>query len=797
MVPDPDKYWETGHGRDLVSDATAPRATKWRMVTSEADFLALGPFWDALLERSAVRTPFMTWDWVSLWWAQHRKGLRLCVSVVDDGRSGEPMAIAPLVIGRQPHGPRKALRHVTFIGCIGDDASQGMDFIVPAGAESTLTPMLCTAFRDQVLHWDVIDLPYIHEESPNLPFLRAALGRFASSGDRNAPAKSFLMELPGSWDEQMKAWKSKTRVSYRTKWNKLMDENAGRALAGGRDVPYEWAFEELWRLHAARFEGRRSNFLNPAMKRLQLEVIRRWASQGRIVLPLLEADGKVVAGHYGFAMFGKYWSYQTGFDPDYAHLSVGRLSLGWAAQNAIELGLRELDHMPGEARYKQEWSTRTRTVVFLEAFNYLSVTSVVFRTVRALHRLSPPIEPGPDAAAVHELHTQAAAAPARSMIDAHSAVFIDAVRGLAAFGVLVTHGVDLGVRGALGPNLENASAGWRWIAATLGQGSFFVWCFFVLSGLCIHDSIARSMAGGNLDWRRYAVARVTRIYPLFLLGLAFAAVVWWITGRAGGAAFAWPQFLASLFSLQILTHTFPGFGPSWSLSNEMIYYFAWPLALVVLGNRATRAFRHSLAVSFAGAAGIFILWKVFHLFEYSTLAGGLWSLFVLYPLWLWGARLAAKGGPHGVRMNRALWSMSIPLCLFSEAALALAKFHDCPHWVVDLAGIASIPGLALLIGGAHHLRLASKYWLRPIASWLGQFSYPCYVLHLQLMILIDRLLLPKLGGEFIRHPVLHSACLIIPTFLTLALVGPWLESKTMGWRSGVLSRLGRPKNAGA
>ena len=202
-------------------------------------------------------------------------------------------------------------------------------------------------------------------------------------------------------------------------------------------------------------------------------------------------------------------------------------------------------------------------------------------------------------------------------------------------------------------------------------------------------------------------------------------------------------------------------------------------------------------MSLAGAAGIFILWKVFHRFEQSTFVAGLWSLLVLYPLWLWGARLASKGGPPGVRMNRALWSLSIPLCLISGAVLAVAKFHDSPQWVVDFAGITSIPGLAMLIGGAHHLRLASKDWLRPIAAWLGQFSYPCYVLHLQLMILIERLVVPKLGDEFIHHPVLHSACLIIPTFFSLALVGPWLERKTMGWRSGVLSRLGRPKNASA
>lgn len=777
------------------SDATGQ--LRWRVVTDEPGLQALEPHWDALLERCVVRTPFMTWDWVSVWWREHHQKARLCVAVAEEAQSGTPRGIAPLLIGRQPSGPRKALRHLTFIGCLGEDGSQGMDFIVPAGDESVVTPLLCRVFRDQVMHWDVIDLPYVHEESPNLPFFRTALGAFAGSGERDAPLLSHLLDLPGTWDELMSSFKSKQRVAHRTKWTRLMDGNAGRALAGGRDLPLEAAFDELWRLHEARFEGRHSAFLNPEMKRLQQELIRRWGARGRIVLPLLEANGSIVAAHYGFALFGKHWSYQTGFDPACANLSAGILSLGWTVQCAIEKSLREFDHMPGDARYKQEWSTRVRRVCFLEAFNYLSLTSLTFRTVRALNRLGPPVETPPDPAPGDEQAERPAALAVKSSIDPHSAVFIDLLRGLAALGMLVTHGVDIGIRGALGADLSGASTAWKWIAATLGHGSLLVWCFFVISGLCIHDSIARSMADDRLRWKRYAVARVTRIYPLFLAGLALAVAVWWVTEGTHGSPFAWPQFLASLFSLQILTNTFPAYDPSWSLSNEMIYYFAWPLAFILLGGRAERAFRWSVALSAAGAAGIFIMWKVFHRLEHSAFVFGAWSLLVLYPLWLWGARLATKGGPPGVRMNRALWSLSIPLCIGSEIVLAIAKYHDSPQWVLDFAGITAIPGLAMLIGGAPHLKLAARQRLRPVARWLGQFSYPCYVLHLQLMILIDRLLLPQLGGAFIHHPVVRSAALILPTAASLALIGPWLERKTMAWRSGVLGRLGDAAQARA
>ena len=357
-----------------------------RWITNEADFHALEPHWDALLERSATRTPFMTWDWVSLWWATHSQGNKLCIAVVDDPHTGKPAAIAPLMIGRPKSGLRRALRHITFLGGLGEDASQGLDFLVPAGEEATYTPLLCRVFRHFMLKWDVIDLPTVHAESPNLPWFQATLATFVSSGERSEAQKSYMIQLPETWEEQLAAWKSKERGAFRSKWRRLMEEHDGVAMEGGKEVPMLQAFDELWRLHAARFAGRHSMFLNDAMQTMHRELVQRWESRGRIVLPLISADGKIVAARYGFLYENKFWSYQAGYDPEYGRLTVGHLSLGWTAQCVMARGIREFDHMPGDARYKVEWSTHTRQVVHLEAFNPLSITAAAFRLLRAVNR---------------------------------------------------------------------------------------------------------------------------------------------------------------------------------------------------------------------------------------------------------------------------------------------------------------------------------------------------------------------------------------------------------------------------
>ena len=37
------------------------------IVREQEEFLALSPWWDALVDECSTRSPFLRWDWVSLW----------------------------------------------------------------------------------------------------------------------------------------------------------------------------------------------------------------------------------------------------------------------------------------------------------------------------------------------------------------------------------------------------------------------------------------------------------------------------------------------------------------------------------------------------------------------------------------------------------------------------------------------------------------------------------------------------------------------------------------------------------
>ncbi len=94
----------------------------------------------------------------------------------------------------------------------------------------------------------------------------------------------------------------------------------------------------------------------------------------------------------------------------------------------------------------------------------------------------------------------------RSRLDEDTETFIDALRGLAALGVLVTHAVDIGIAGVYGNDLLATPLPWRWARASIGHGGFMVWCFLFYPGFAfINPSPAASrvaISHGNAILRR-------------------------------------------------------------------------------------------------------------------------------------------------------------------------------------------------------------------------------------------------------------------------------------------------------
>ena len=171
------------------------------MITTEIidDFknlTLLRPSWDNLLIKSFSKSVFLTWEWVETWWHTYQSDFNLLVLVVK--KDGVAFGIAPLIIRKGP-SPR--------LEFFGQNKAYGeyLDFLVPAGEEAWVTPLLCKQIADlhQKGFWQSMNLAVMLENSPNQAIIRHSLNSMNLNTSLSQPRISPYVELPDRWEKYL------------------------------------------------------------------------------------------------------------------------------------------------------------------------------------------------------------------------------------------------------------------------------------------------------------------------------------------------------------------------------------------------------------------------------------------------------------------------------------------------------------------------------------------------------------------------------------------------------------------
>jgi peptidoglycan/LPS O-acetylase OafA/YrhL len=189
---------------------------------------------------------------------------------------------------------------------------------------------------------------------------------------------------------------------------------------------------------------------------------------------------------------------------------------------------------------------------------------------------------------------------------------MDALRGLLASWVVLHHVV-------IASGFDQNVYPWR-LFAHHGQEPVLV--FFILSGF----AITKSLGARPQRWLSFLIARLWRIYPVYVVALAIGVGAWWYADDRGGALLVdlgrlqivgWAPDEGSPRALHFLLHLFQLHGvvpsawlphvdtslvaPAWSLSTEFQFYVIAPLLCLVLlreprGNQLVLALVLTIAV---------------------------------------------------------------------------------------------------------------------------------------------------------------------------------------------------------
>ena len=355
-----------------------------QIIRDEAAFLALKPYWDALLERSAVCSPFLRWDWMWLWWEEFRTDFTLAVAVIVDAEQ-KPLAIAPLMLGQETSGMRKHLIHLGFLAGLGEVKGERMDFLVPMGRETELTPLLCRAFALLQPEWETVRLNKLPEESPNHPFIIEALNECSIGVNVVIRTECMCIRLAASWQDVESRLATKRKRELRRRWELLVSEqHADEQQTTAEEA--EKRLDELAALHTQHYPEGVSSFITPRSWRFHRRLGLKWIPEGRALLPFIGIDSAMAGGLYGFVERGEFFFFQIGWDASLARYSLGHLTLRWAVQSCVARQMKLFDMLPGNYRYKSEWTGDSRFVIDLEAYQPESLRAALFRGFRYMKR---------------------------------------------------------------------------------------------------------------------------------------------------------------------------------------------------------------------------------------------------------------------------------------------------------------------------------------------------------------------------------------------------------------------------
>ena len=360
-------------------------------------------------------------------------------------------------------------------------------------------------------------------------------------------------------------------------------------------------------------------------------------------------------------------------------------------------------------------------------------------------------------------------------------VHLDALRGFAAFCVLLNH-----FRDALFVDYEaiarhNPLTAAAYLVSGLGHQSVIV--FFVLSGYLVGGSVLRSVRTGSWSWRAYLLARLSRLYIVLLPALLLGGALDWLgmhmagteavySGNSGMHALVinvhgvltWPILAANGLYLQ--TIRLPGFGPNpvptfgsngalWSLSYEFWYYLAFPLLVFLLARSRS--------------------WQMRVLSCLGLLAWGWFvglNIFLLGLTWLMGALITfLPAFPARRPWTRGL-AIVLALVLFAAGLVESKLLGSLPSDLVLGLAVTAMIWVTLHCATAP---LPASYVF--IARRAAHSSYTLYLVHLPMLIFLKASLhLPRAYPGW--HACLVGAGVLVAIVLYAQLVYEAFEKNT-------------------
>lgn len=346
------------------------------------------------------------------------------------------------------------------------------------------------------------------------------------------------------------------------------------------------------------------------------------------------------------------------------------------------------------------------------------------------------------------------------------------------------------------------------LAPILTQGHLAVDFFFLLSGFILaytYVTPERTLRGSR---REFWVARIARIYPVYLLGLALALPQFiQVTPDLMAVGVSGVAHLLMIHSW--IPSTLEWNQPSWSLGVEAFFYAFFPLLLPLAARLRRRGLWSLLIISWLVFVAIVgALYVLSHHGGFAAIPG--WRDIVRYnplvsfPEFIMGMALGLlftlyghNALPFMRRANGPVFDTLIlgALAVFGVLLFSAQRLGIYGGLVDTLAPFVAPPLIAVIFLMAFQRGLIVRLLSLPLVVWLGEISYGIYILHLPVWYLVHAPLWAALNGvslATVRRPASDLALFLVYSMIVIILAGlsfQFLEGPT---RRAIRARWGQP-----
>ncbi len=301
--------------------------------------------WTELLKRSASRSIFVSWEWMSAWLHTFGAG-RKCI-LIGVWREETLTALAPLWRSTDSG------KSVWQIWGTSDLDPDGLDLIAERGSAPVALLEIARFLSSSFVDWAELRLDALSQDSvacSAAPSLRS-IGRVHVERTQECPTAV----IRGSFREHLESvMNSKHRKAIQARLRALEAKHGLVQRRASDSKELDQALTELLRLHAERKSdlGAETRFQGPTIERFHRELIALTAGLQWLVVYGLYKDDRPVSLLYCFEYDNSQFVYQSGLDPAWTKVGVGSALLHLALRDCCERKLVRQDLSRGALPYK-------------------------------------------------------------------------------------------------------------------------------------------------------------------------------------------------------------------------------------------------------------------------------------------------------------------------------------------------------------------------------------------------------------------------------------------------------------